>query len=86
VTAGTITRRIGALWAQFRRAMLPQVSSVQVKETRRAFYLGAGAMFQLMNQAAKISDDEQASIAMLSDIDAELKEFFDDIGSGDDQN
>ncbi|HEY9697075.1 MAG TPA: hypothetical protein V6D10_07415 [Trichocoleus sp.] len=69
-------------WQSFERAVMPKnASAVQRQEMRRAFYMGAVAMLNIMK---RIGDDplidEEAGSAILDSIDAELKDFQSRIG------
>jgi hypothetical protein len=71
-------------WEEYRRHVLPSnVSTVQLTETRRAFYAGA---YLLLSSLTEILGEEQEptpeDIAKLDAINNELKEFFAKVGTG----
>ncbi len=77
-------RPINKLWAVYRQILPRDATPAQIKETRRAFYSGAVAMFQFI-VAVSDHDEGQATAAMTA-VDDEARAFFAGVGSGDDQN
>lgn len=68
----------------YKKAVLTKVGpqSVQMIETRRAFYAGAAAVLKIM---AKISEDdvtEEVGAAILEGLSEEVIQFSTDIGLG----
>ena len=66
-------------WESFRRQILVPAGAghVQVMETRRAFYAGASAFFDL---ALRFDDDDDKAAAQLSAINDEMEAFSKQIG------
>jgi hypothetical protein len=72
------------LWAIYRKILPRDATLTQIKETRRAFYMGCVSMFELIVKSS--SKDEDRAIALMTTIDDEVKAFLGTIGEGDDQN
>lgn len=80
-------KRIELEWFTYHAQVLPpNVSDVQVRETRKAFYAGAQALYALlMNQ---LSSEEAGHVGvekdmqLLSEVDKELKWFCSDVQKG----
>ena len=68
-------------WASYVDAvLLPlQPSAVQARETRRAFYAGAAAMFDLMTA---IEDSEGKAIQQLARFQQEIRAFAEELTRG----
>ena len=71
-------------WANYLETVVPKdASTVQVQETKRAFYSGAAA---LMNTVMEIGDndaiDEMAGADIMEDRLQELHEFHEDVQRG----
>lgn len=75
---------IQKLWQVFRRVIPPDASPLQVKESRRAFYAGAVATFQLIVRNA--DRDEETAMRVMSAIDDDIRMFNSNIGDGDAEN
>ena len=61
---------IGEQWESFRKEYVPaDAASVQVTETRRAFYAGAAAFFggiyQSLDDGAETTDEDVAKLAAM---------------------
>lgn len=67
---------LASLWAFFETSVLDPIaaSPVQRQESRRAFYSGAGAMFELVMKATA-PENEELCMAMLSELEHELLHF-----------
>jgi hypothetical protein len=78
------SRPINKLWAVYRQMIPRDATLTQIKETRRAFYSGAAAMFQFMVTISE-QDEGKATVAMTA-IDDEVRAFFAGVGNADDQN
>lgn len=68
------------IWLLFRATVLHEVTNpIQIEETRRGFYAGAGACFELMMRVSvgEVSEDQGA--AMLAKLQEELDGFATDM-------
>lgn len=76
--------RIGQLWLGYREQVLPKnAGSVQLMETRRAFYAGAHALFtELMVMFDPNSEPTSEDVRRLSLVETELKRFNDRVKQG----
>lgn len=72
------------LWELFRKIIPPDASPLQVKETRRAFYAGSLATYQLIVRLAE--RDEEAAMKVMAEIDDDIRMFNSNIGDGDAEN
>lgn len=72
-------RRIAEEWQGYRRKVIPaNASSVQLKESEKAFFGGASAAFFLMKEhLCERNDPPEVWEAFLDDLLAELCEFAD---------
>jgi len=78
-------KHIAAEWATFAEQVLPQhAPQVQVQETRRAFYAGAGCILHRVLRLVGDDDDEPSAedLQMMDDIMTELDEFMADVKRG----
>ena len=72
---------IQAQWASYEKNVMPDdAGPVQVRETRRAFYGGALAMFSLLHEAGGHSND--AGVAIVDGLRAEVCDFARDVVAG----
>lgn len=78
-------RRLKASWESYRDAVVPPGSNIiQLRETRRAFYAGAQAIFQgIMIGLTPGPDDTPADEQMLTGYQHELEQFCNDLRTGD---
>lgn len=73
---------IQQLWNTYEKNCVPaDASTVQIQETRRAFFAGAAAMWQLFGQIADQGSEEK-SHQMFERLDKELVEFMENLGKG----
>ena len=77
-------KHIAAEWAQYAEGVLPAAAGpMQVQETRRAFYAGAGCILHRLLRLVDDSDEPTADdLALMFDIDAELTEWIADVKAG----
>lgn len=71
--------RLGAEWRVYRTKVIPLAApAIQATECRRAFYSGAGAMFNLLMASVRAGDEEPAQdeLARVADLEGELDSFF----------
>lgn len=67
---------LGGAWLAYHLHVLPSgAPEIQVKETRRAFYAGAEAMFNLVDKASAGDATEDEACAKLSGYLDEIVEF-----------
>lgn len=71
-------------WDQFARAVLPpNTPAVQRLEMRRAFYAGAQAiLFRVIAAFAPETEPTEADLAVMSDLEQELKDFAKSVAEG----
>lgn len=65
------------LWEDFRRGCLVEAPDVQVREMRRAFYMGASAL--LSGMGSLLSPDDEATdadLAVMQAVHDEIEEFL----------
>lgn len=66
-------RRLEEIYNDYARKVLhPQAGTVQRKETRQAFFVGAFSLMGILNQAA---DDPEQEAALVQDLQAEMEAF-----------
>lgn len=66
-------QRILEEWNTYREMVIPpNAPEIQLKEMRRAFFAGASMCFTLM---VNKSDDQDAGLQLLTDIDEEFRSF-----------
>jgi hypothetical protein len=78
-----MTRRLGEMWDQFlRQVLIPAgAGEVQIEETRRAFYQGAGALFFILNgDMSEGGEVTQRDLALVQDVHDEIEEFTRELG------
>ena len=70
-------RRMAAQWASYLERVLPvNAPPVQKRETQRAFYAGAAALFGvIMRELEPGEEPTEADLRAMDEIAAELKEF-----------
>lgn len=76
---------IESAWRDYEAKVLNPhtVGPIQLQETRRAFYAGAQALFGgLVNGVADDDETTNEDISMMNSVDAELKQFADDVANG----
>lgn len=64
---------VNASWEGFARVVIPGASELQRTEMRKAFFAGAAMVFVLVQRISEASED--AAVANMKVIDAELREF-----------
>lgn len=71
-------------WRSYAEHVLPTgASRVQTQETRRAFYAGAGLLFEALTNAVGPDDvSEAAGMDIMESVDAEIKAFLRDVKAG----
>ncbi len=74
-----------SLWLLYKSHMPRGAGPEQIKQTRRAFYSGAGSMFHLMSKLSTSMKEEKA-MELMSTIANEIEAFYETVGTGDDQN
>jgi hypothetical protein len=71
-------------WLTFAEHVLPKnVGPVQRQEMRRAFYSGAGLLFENMTNAVGPDEvSEDAGLDIMASVDAEIRAFLEDVKRG----
>lgn len=71
-------------WNSYAEHVLPSgASAVQKQETRRAFYAGAGLLFEALSNAVGPDDvSEDAGMDIMQSVDDEIRAFIRDVGHG----
>lgn len=71
-------------WRSYAEHVLPAgASPIQKQETRRAFYAGAGLLFEALTNAVGPDDvSEDAGMDIMESVDAEIKAFLLDVKAG----
>ena len=71
-------------WTKYRKAVYPEgTPKVQLTETRRAFYAGAWAFFNLaLNGMGEEAEETQEDVDLLKNLDAEIGEFCELVRQG----
>jgi hypothetical protein len=81
-----MNRPVKSQWDTYRAILPKDAGSIQVFETRRAFYAGAHALFYLiLNKLEPTTPDEEPTendMKLMDDIDQELRAFAVDIKNG----
>ncbi len=64
-------------WMSYRNAVIPRgAPSVQLTESRRAFYAGAAAFYSIvLNRMTPGSEPSDEDVALMRKLDQELKDF-----------
>ena len=77
-------KHIAAEWSQYvERVLPPNAGAMQVQETRRAFYAGAGCILHRLLRLVDDSDEPTADdLTLMFDIDAELTEWLSNVTAG----
>lgn len=75
---------LDAIWAIFEAAILDPIkaSAMQRQETRRAFYAGAAATFEMMMRVSSDDVDEAAGEQLLTRLSKDLERFSSDVAEG----
>jgi len=75
---------IDAGWRSYAEHVLPAgAPKVQTQETKRAFYAGAGILFDALTTAiGPDSVSEEEGMDIMRSVDAEIKAFLRDVKSG----
>lgn len=75
---------IEAGWRTYAEHVLPAgAGAAQKQETRRAFYAGAGLLFEAMTNAVGPDDvSEDAGMEIMASVDAEIRAFLRDVKAG----
>jgi hypothetical protein len=71
-------RWIREQWETYRLIIPRDASKAQLIETRRAFYAGAGALFELVTNLSEGSEPQASDLQKMSDIQKELHDFLDE--------
>jgi hypothetical protein len=68
----------------YRNAIIPKdAGSIQLQESRRAFYAGAWALYSLMmNHLESGTEETPNDLALMAKLDAEMREFKDRVVKG----
>ncbi len=75
-----MAKRIEAGWLEYKKTIPANAHSVQVTETRRAFYAGAVIIFQaLVNGVSAGPDPQNEDLRMMADMQAEIDAFLREI-------
>lgn len=71
-------------WRSYRDHVLPKnAPPVQMQETRRAFYAGAGLLFENLTNAVGADEvSEDAGVDIMAGVDDEIRQFFKDVERG----
>ena len=71
-------------WRSYAEHVLPKnASAVQKQETRRAFYAGAGLLFEALTNAVGPDDvSEDAGMDIMASVDTEIRQFLRDVTVG----
>lgn len=70
-------------WRSYERVLPATAGDVQRRETRRGFYAGAQAMFEVLVRGVSSGDDfTEADAALMVSLDAELRQFVEDVKAG----
>lgn len=79
-----MTQHLNREWLTYRNGVIPRdAPSVQLTESRRAFYAGAWAFYQLlMNRLEERHEETPADMAFMAALDAELRAFNDAVKAG----
>lgn len=68
---------VGEAWESYRRGVVPgNAPTVQIKETRRAFYAGAAGLLEIVLTCLSPGEEPtDADLKLMDSIKAELDEF-----------
>lgn len=70
---------VGAAWRDYMTKVIPvNAPAVQLEESRRCFYAGAAAIFDVMTNIGDDSVSEVEGVARLESITAEMNEYIAD--------
>jgi hypothetical protein len=76
-------KRLAEQWDSFCEAVMPEdAPPVQRQEMRRAFYAGAGGMFDLVCRVIPEAVNEEQGEAMLTELEKELRGYLEDLKAG----
>jgi hypothetical protein len=77
-------KRIGKEWDSYRKHLIPKdASTVQIVESRRAFYAGAQSLLAIIVKMLDPgTDPTEADLRKMGEIDQELKDFCEDVKRG----
>jgi hypothetical protein len=77
-------KHIAAEWATYAEHILPKnAPPIQVQETRRAFYAGAGAILHhILRLADPGEEPTETDLRMMDDIEVEIEEWLVDMEAG----
>lgn len=77
-------RLIDVGWRQYAEHVLPAgANRVQKQETKRAFYAGAGLLFEALTEAVGPDDvSEDAGMDIMASVDTEIRAFLADVKRG----
>lgn len=77
-------RLIADGWSTYAEHVLPaNAPPIQTQETRRAFYAGAGLLFEALANAVGPDDvSEDAGLDIMRGVDAEVRAFLRDVAAG----
>lgn len=77
-----MTRPIADLWAGFAERVLPtDAGTIQTQETKRAFYGGAHALFELIAHASA-TRTEEFSLKLMTSIQEDAELFCKEVETG----
>lgn len=76
-------KTIKEFWISYYKNVIPKdAPDTQIKESRRAFYAGAAAMFQAINILAPEDEPTLEDIQHVDNLNKELLEFADEVKQG----
>jgi hypothetical protein len=75
---------LGDAWISYReRVLSPDAAPVQVQETRRAFYVGAQALWDgIMRNLDPGTEPTDRDMSRMDGLEAELREFVENVEAG----
>jgi hypothetical protein len=83
VTEAHATSFIAEGWKTYRRQVVPDgANSIQIRETRRAFYAGAAWLLSLAGALGEDDTPEDVGVEILNGIHEEITRFSNDVASG----
>lgn len=79
-----MSNHLALLWDTYRTRLLPRdAPTVQLVECRRAFYVGARSLMDLVLHRLSPGDEPtDADLQLLGEVLAELNQFFTDVVAG----
>lgn len=78
MSRSVVQKRLGSAWESYLRDVIPaDADAIQIEETRRGFYAGAGCLLAaVMGALSPGPDATDYDVAVLEDIAAELTEHL----------